>query len=76
MKNFEDVNGQIVGSDYGQCWVTYQGRQQGPMMYAQDYPEADKMCIETVERIKSECGEVFDLIYPDKSAWKFHMDGI
>ena len=75
-KAFDDVNGQIVGGDYGMCWVTYEGRKQGQTMYACDYPEADALCFATVERIRQDCGEAFDLIYPDKNAWKFHFDGI
>lgn len=76
MENFDDINGQIIGDDYGQCWVTYQGRMQGQVMYATDYPEADALCYQTVERIRSDCGDVFYLIYPDKNAWTFHFDGI
>lgn len=73
--NFDDVNGVIIGGDYGQCWVTYDGRKQGDIMYAQDYPEADAMCSSVVEQLKAELGDNFKLIYPLEK-WRFHFDGI
>jgi hypothetical protein len=76
MKNFDDVNGVIVGSDYGQCWVTYQGRKQGPIMYPRDEVEADNFCQGIVEDIKKDCGSVFIDIYPDTKGWMFHFDGV
>jgi len=33
MKNFDDVNGEIFGGNYGQAWVTYEGRKQGGTVY-------------------------------------------
>lgn len=75
MKNFDDVNGQIIGGDYGQAWVTYEGRQQGKMNYPYNECEAYAMCDAVVESIKKDCGEAFKLIYPNQS-WKFHFDGV
>lgn len=72
---FDDVSGQIVGGNYGQAWVTYEGRKQGPTCYPTSYHEADEMCSSIVARIKSECGYAFKEIYP-KEAWMFHFDGI
>lgn len=71
----DDVNGQIIGTHYGQAWVTYEGRKQGPTRYPRDYPEADAMCFEIVKSIKTQCGNAFKDIYP-KEAWMFHFDGI
>lgn len=73
--NFDDVNGTIIGEEYGQCWVTYDGWQQGDIMYARDYPEADAMCCSVIERLKAELGDNFKVIYPLEK-WKFHFDGI
>lgn len=75
MKNFDDVNGQIIGGDFGQCWVTYEGRKQGPTKYPNNELEAESFCLEIVEHIKQECGPVFREIYP-KNAWMFHFDGV
>ena len=75
MKNFDDVNGQIVGGDYGQCWVTYDGRKQGPTKYPANEVEAELMCMGIIDSIKYECGSVFQDIYP-KDAWQFHFDGV
>lgn len=72
---FDDVNGQIIGGDYGQAWVTYEGRKQGPICYPRNYPEADAMCNEVVQRIKDQCGPAFKDIYP-KQEWKFHFDNL
>jgi hypothetical protein len=72
----DDVSGQIIGGEYGQCWVTYQGRKQGNTGYPANEVEADSFCQAVIDRIKNECGEVFSMIYPDKNGWKFHFDGI
>lgn len=71
----DDVLGQIIGGDYGQAWVTYEGRKQGETCYPSTYPEADAMCTAIVDRIKKDCGQVFKDIYP-KEAWMFHFDGV
>lgn len=71
----DDVNGQIIGTHYGQAWVTYEGRKQGPTFYPRDYQEAESMCFEVVERIKAECGKAFKSIYP-KDAWMLHFDNL
>ena len=75
MKNFDDVNGQIVGGDYGQCWVTYEGRKQGPTKYPKNKAQAEEFCASIVESIKADCGQVFSYIYPN-DAWEFHFDGV
>jgi hypothetical protein len=72
----DDVNGVLVGGDYGQCWVTYQGRKQGSTGYPSNEVEADNFCQAIIDQIKAECGSVFIDIYPDKSGWKFHFDGV
>lgn len=75
MKNFDDVNGQIIGGDYGQCWVTYEGRKQGPTGYPRNEADACSFCEGIVQSIKDGCGQVFKDIYP-KQAWQYHFDGI
>ena len=59
MKNFDDVNGQIVGGDFGQCWVTYKCRKQGPTKYPMHEAEAYAFCDGIVQSIKDDCGAVF-----------------
>lgn len=75
MHRDESVNGYIVGGDYGICWVTYEGRQQGPRMYPRNKLEALSLCENYITNVKKDCGEVFNLIYPNQ-AWVFHFDGI
>lgn len=75
MRNYEDVNGSIVGEDYGQCWVTYEGRKQGPTKYPMNEAQAYAFCQGIVQDIKTECGQVFKEIYPN-DAWMFHFDGV
>ena len=76
MKPFDDVAGQIIGGDYGQCWVTYEGRKQGKTMYADNYPDADVLCMGVVNRLQDDLGDNFYIVYPNKNGWKFHFDGI
>jgi len=78
MKNFDDVNGEIIGGDYGQCWVTYEGRKQGNICYPSNEKEAYEMCESIIQRFKDECKDefTFNMIYPNKEGWKFHFDGI
>lgn len=75
MKNFDDVNGTIIGGEFGQCWVTYKGKQQGSIYYPVNEVEATRFCDKIVSDIKADCGAVFKLIYPEES-WKYHFDGI
>jgi hypothetical protein len=72
----DDVNGQIVGGDYGRAWVTYCGRNQGAMCYPKNETQAKAMCEEIKSNINQECGQAFDLIYPKSDGWLFHFDGI
>lgn len=77
MKVFDDVNGTIIGGEYGQCWVTYEGRKQGNTMYPSNEIEADTMCQAIIDGYKAESDDfVFNLIYPNKDGWKFHFDGV
>ena len=75
MKTFDCVSGQIVGGDYGQCWVTYDGRKQGQTMYPASRADAEMFCNEIIEKIKRDCGTVFEVIYPEE-LWRFHFDGV
>lgn len=72
----DDVNGNIVGGNFGMCWVSYHGRKQGQIMYPSSKEVAESMCQGVVNRIKEECGDVFNVIYEDNGAWKFHFDGV
>ena len=71
----DDTNGQVIGGDYGQAWVTYDGRQQGAMVYPATRSQADKLMDGIVQDIKEECGNAFTAIYPEKK-WKYHYSGI
>ena len=74
-KQDDDVYGQIIGGDYGQAWVTYCGRRQGPMCYPRDEAEASAKCDALVAKIKEECGAAFKDIYPLQK-WMYHFDGV
>lgn len=71
----DEVNGVIVGGDFGMCWVTYDGRKQGKTCYPRNEAEAYSMCNEIKDRINRECWQVFKDIFPLDS-WMFHFDGI
>ena len=72
---FDDVNGQIIGGNYGRSWVTYCGRKQGPTCYPTNEREAYLQCDAIVEKIKEDCGVAFKDIFPLKK-WMYHFDGI
>lgn len=76
MKDFDDVNGQIVGGDYGFAWVTYESRQQGPKAPVKTRQEAQAHCESVISEIKADCGEVFKFIYPNAALWRFHTDNL
>ena len=76
MIKYDDVNGQIIGGDYGLCWVTYEGRKQGATGFPTNEVEAESFCQRVVERIKIYCGEHYGAIYPNEGGWMFHFDGI
>lgn len=68
----DDVNGQIIGGDYGQAWISYCGRKQGQTVYPSNESEAYLLCDEIKSKIESDCGEVFNVIYPLKDKWVYH----
>lgn len=72
---YDDVNGQVIGGDYGIAWVTYDGRQQGGKIYPETRLEADLLLNEIIQGIKEDCGRVFAEIYPAEK-WKYHYSGI
>ena len=76
MIKYDDVNGQIIGGDYGLCWVTYEGRKQGATGFPTNEVEAESFCQRVVERIKIDCGEHYGAIYPNEGGRMFHFDGI
>ena len=71
----DDVNGQIIGGDYGQCWLTYEGRKQGPTLYARSAVTAQELLAAEHRRIKAECGEAYRDIYPAPK-WAHNFRGI
>lgn len=77
-KPFDDVNGVIIGGNYGTCWVTYDGKIQRGVKHPRTEAEAEAMCRATVQMLKDECPDegIFNLIYPKKDTWKFHFDGV
>ena len=72
MKPFDDVNGKIIGGDYGMAWVTYQGRKQGKTHYCRTELEAIDQCEKYIEQCLSDPAAMH--IWTDKSAWKIHLD--
>lgn len=73
--HFDDVNGQIIGGNYGQAWLTYDGRRQGKTIYPKNREEADRLLHGMVEDIKKECGSAFTAIYPSQK-WRYNYSGI
>jgi hypothetical protein len=73
---YDDVNGAIIGGDYGRAWVTYCGRKQGPACYPCNEAEAYQMCNEIKEKIKVDCGDAFAMIYRNADGWMFNFEGI
>jgi hypothetical protein len=71
----EEVNGQIIGGDYGQCWLTYDGRKQGPTLYARSAVTAREALAAEHRRIKDECGAAYADIYP-APLWAHNFRGI
>ena len=67
----DDVNGQIVGRDYLQCRLTYEGRQQKTF-----YAETEEQALAIATRLKREklsaCGAAVMDIYPNDS-WELQI---
>lgn len=72
---FDDVNGVIVGGNYGMAWVTYDGRKQGNTVYPKNEVEADSMLNAIIEKMKLEYGDTFRMIFPEQK-WKYHFEGL
>jgi hypothetical protein len=71
----DDVDGQIIGGFFGDCWLTYDGRKQGPTMYAQDQDTAKILLNNLQGQIKASCGSVYRDIYPAQ-LWAHNFRGI
>ena len=72
---YDDPIGQIIGEYYGECWLTYEGRKQGPTMYARSAVTAQELLAAEHARIKAKCGQAYRDIYPAPS-WAHNFRGI
>lgn len=68
----DDVSGVIVGGDYMQGFLTYEGRKQGSDMYAVNEDALKVLANEKWNSIKKEHGQVFRDIYPS-NAWMLEI---
>jgi len=76
MNKFDDTNGQVIGGEYGQAWLTYEGRKQGATIYPASREQANAELAARLNEIKADCGEAFRAIYPKANCWQFHYSGI
>ncbi len=70
MKNYDDVNGTIIGGDFYHGQVFYDNRPQSKVLYGYTQDELTGKLSERLNEIKNECKEAFRLIYPFE-AWEF-----
>lgn len=70
----DDVNGQIIGGNYGVAWLTYKGRRQGQTVHEETELAAIAKLEQQLEEKKVECGKAFAMIYPDKNGWRINLD--
>lgn len=63
-KQSEFVRGQIIGGDYYQWQVFYDGRPQSQRLPADSDTEAEELGRAEIARIKEWCGSVLWLIHP------------
>lgn len=74
-KNYiDDVRGQIIGGDYGEAWLTYEGRKQSETFHAMNETEAVNMAKNWMKEQK-ERGCFYE-IWPNKNGWRLCMEGI
>ena len=75
MLKYDDVNGQIIGGDYGLCWVTYEGRKQGSTGFPTNEIEAERFCLGVVERIKIDCVSILAQFFQTRTVGSFILTG-
>ena len=65
----DDVCGQIIGSIASVGFLSYDGRQQGQTIYAENESELKRKAEVMKNEIINDMGEAFKLIYPGDN-WK------
>lgn len=71
-RNFECVDGQIIGGFHIIGHLFYEGRPQGRDLWADDEAELRVKANEAYQQIKDECGQAFEMIYP-ADAWELRI---
>ena len=73
MLNFtDDIRGTIIGGDDFTGQIFYDGRPQKGRFYGVNKDELVAKAGYTIRQIKKECGEAFELIYPNQS-WELRI---
>lgn len=68
----EDVSGQIVGGEYVQGAVYYDGRKQGRCLYGRTDEELRRQADAFIAEKREECGQAFAMIWP-KPLWELRI---
>ena len=68
----EEVDGHVVGRYYLTCSLRYEGRKQGPTIYAETEEEAKRIAEDRKAEIIRECGAAACDIFP-LDAWELRV---
>ena len=69
LNHTDDVSGIVIGDIQFNGQLHYDGRPQGPTIWATDDNDMQQQADAILARIKEDCGTVFDAIYPIND-WK------
>jgi len=72
MRDYDDVNGVIIGPDLLVGALYYQGRPQTGQLYAESDDALLVLAKGEKDRIRLECGAAFPLIFPEDS-WELRI---
>lgn len=73
MRNYEEVNGIIIGGNDPVGQLFYEGRAQGPSFNGDNDPDLQAIGEYHYNKIKEDCKAVFYSIYPNKAGWEIRM---
>jgi hypothetical protein len=69
----DDVRGVIIGGCLLVACLMYEGRKQGPTIYAEDEMQAIAEARRRIESYRESFGEAYRMIYPSRARWEVRI---
>ena len=72
---YDETNGTVIGDISVTGQLYYQDKPQGQSFHASNEYALLRLADARIEQFRTDCGSMFDYIYPDKSGWSMRIYG-